>query len=146
MSLADSADVATIVGGIAAFVVALSAGFAFWQYRRSVRTQRAQWLLNLFERFYEKETYREARRDLDWNGGKGIRAAIQTDEYDPLEERWTDYLNFFEFVAYLRELGELSEADTTAMFEYWLRQLQGFRDYMKHNGYDKLDALLGSME
>lgn len=142
MNLADAADIFTVVGGAAAAVLVLPAVVAVYQYFRNSRTQRTQWLVNLFERFYEKETYREVRRDLDWNDGANIKAAIEQTQYNELEERWNDYLNFFEMVAYFRETGELSSGDVNAMFEYWINQLRPFEQYLRENGYEKLLGLL----
>lgn len=33
---------------------------------------------------------------------------------------WTDYLNFFELVAYLRESKQLAAEDVKALFEYYI--------------------------
>jgi hypothetical protein len=146
MSLQDWADVATVGAGLAALIVAFSALVAYWQFARNSRAQRAQWLVSLFERFYERDIYRDVRRDLEWNQGGTINQSIESDEYDAFEEKWTDYLNFFELIAYLREIGQLSDEDIKAMFQYWLRQLQGYGEYLRSNGYDKLGRLLVTME
>ena len=36
---------------------------------------------------------------------------------------FTDYLNFFEFMAYLEDRGQLSKRDVAALFDYYLRLL-----------------------
>lgn len=113
--------------------VALSAVLAFRQYRDATRTQRAQWLLALFERFFETDRYREARR-----------SGYHVED----EQKWADYLNFFEFIAYLEEQGHLTKGDVTVMFEYWLKQLDlpEVREYLRREGFEKLEAYLTSME
>ena len=39
------------------------------------------------------------------------------------EARFTDYLNFFEFMAYLNECDQLSQKDVRALFHYYLRAI-----------------------
>ena len=82
------------------------------------------------------------RRDLEWNEGAAIRIAIESAEFDGLEEGWTDYLNFFGMVAYLHRINELTTEDVRAMFLYWLKQLPPFRPYLSENGYNELYTLL----
>jgi hypothetical protein len=89
------------VGEIAALIGALtlagSACVGLWQYWRNSQRERMQWVHSLFEKFYETDSYREIRRQLDWRQEASIRAAISRDT--ALEEKWNNYLNFFEFIA-----------------------------------------------
>ena len=126
-------DFAAIAGGIAAIFVAVSAVSAFLQYRSATRTRRAEWLLALFERFFEKDLYRDVRR-----AGENVDDA----------ERWNDYLNFFELISYFEEQGHLTRSDITVMFDYWLRELDHpeVRQSLQEQGFEKLDRYLGTME
>jgi hypothetical protein len=59
----------------------------------------------------------------------------------------TDYLNFFEFMAYLENCGQLSRSDVAALFDYYLRLLSKHKDVREYvvegrNGYDYLKKLL----
>ena len=67
--LGDLADIFTVVGGAAIALLLLPAALAIWQYRRNSRTQRAQWLLSLFERFTRKTSI--ARFVGIWTGTGG---------------------------------------------------------------------------
>jgi hypothetical protein len=64
------------------------------------------------------------------------------------EQKWADFLNFFELVAYLVEQSHLTRVDATVMFDYWLKQLDEpeIREHLISHGYEKLDAYLASME
>jgi len=140
MNLADWADVFTIVGGVATAVLVVPAAFAVLQYFRNSRRQRAQWLADLFERFYEGEAYREVRRHVEWVDENTLRSALSDDP--DLEQKWTDYLNFFEFIAYLQKVGELKSEDVDAMFRYWIDQLRPFQGHLAEYGYENLVQLL----
>jgi hypothetical protein len=59
----------------------------------------------------------------------------------------TDYLNFFEFMAYLEARGQLSRRDVVALFDYYLRLLSKHKDVRRYvlddrNGYGYLKKLL----
>ena len=63
------------------------------------------------------------------------------------DAKFTDYLNFFEFMAYLNERNQLSEKDVRALFHYYLRAMwkhEAVRKYVldDENGYDYLKKLL----
>lgn len=140
MNLDDAADIFTIVAGVASVVLALSVVAAFMQYTRGLKVQRAQWLVDLFEKFYEKDAYREVRRYVDWTEQSSVRAAMSEDP--DFEQKCTDYFNFFELIAYLEQIGELKREDVDAMFRYWIDQLRPFQGYLAEYGYENLVQLL----
>lgn len=135
----NATDIAAIIGSIAGLLLAIPAFFALLQYRSNSRAQRAQWLVGLFERFYEKDSYREVRRHVEWQEEE-VRSKISEDP--DFEQKWTDYLNFFEFIAYLEGIGELKSQDVDAMFRYWIDDLRRFDGYLREFGYENLVQLL----
>ncbi len=143
---------------------------ALWSARRAIREygsrtglEKAQWLARLFEKFYEHKSYKKIRQaidfeelipiltliDKDLSARSGTGATFSRDEKDLLDE-FTDYLNFFELVAYLRELNQLEERDVRAMFSYYLdrmREVDGdgkILRYIRESGYEHLVALLSA--
>ena len=141
MNLDDAADIFTIVGAVAAVVLALSVVAAFMQYTRGLKVQRAQWLVDLFGRFYERGAYQEVRGLIE-GSEKGQLLSAANDDPD-LEQKLTDYLNFFELVAYLEGIGELKRQDVDAMFKYWIDNLGTLQPYLKKYDYENLVQLLG---
>ena len=58
---------------------------------------------------------------------------------------FTDYLNFFEFVAVLGKSGQLKENEIEDLFRYYLDCLEKnrkVREYIAGRGYEHLDRLL----
>ena len=96
---------------------------AFWAlrvYHSNSRRERARWAEDLYSRFYEKEGLKQVRDMLDCDAGNARVAQLVADE----SPAWTDYLNFFEFVAYLQESKQLSQQDVEALFSYYLECLK----------------------
>ena len=64
------------------------------------------------------------------------------------QQRWNEYLNFFEPISYFEERGKLTGNDVSVMFDYWLKELDRpeVRQYLREQGFEKLDRYLGTME
>jgi len=63
------------------------------------------------------------------------------------DAKFTDYLNFFEYVAFLKDSRQLRDSEVEALFGYYLDCLnrhERIRKYINDtaNGYEKLRALL----
>lgn len=122
----------------------LAALVAAWSYRKSVRLDRVKWAAQLFERFYEQERYKRIREVLDCEAG----AAEAVDSL-VLEQsaEFTDYLNFFEFVAFLAKERQVPLKYVTRLFDYYLKCLcrhRSVREYVEDQGrsYECLRWLL----
>lgn len=125
-------------------LAAIAAWLAVLTYRRNSRLERARWLSSLYSKFYEALDLKMIRETLDCTPPDG--PAVQKLVHDE-DARFTDYLNFFEFMAYLKACGQLSTKDVTAMFDYYLRVLSKHEDVRKYvmddrNGYGYLKELL----
>jgi hypothetical protein len=133
-------EIAAVIGAVAGLILALSALPALYQYRINYRAQRARWISDLSRRFYEGDGFKEIRRLVEPSEKSEFLAAI--DEDPDLEQKWTDYLNFFELIAYLEDIGELNDRDVDAMFRYWLDALSKYHDYLQLYHYGNLVELL----
>jgi Mlc titration factor MtfA (ptsG expression regulator) len=87
-------NIATLVG----------AALALYVYYQNSRLRRAEWLASLYEKFFERSDLKTVREILDCTPGQSA-AIDQLAAEEPAE--FTDYLNFFEFVAVLRKTRQL---------------------------------------
>jgi hypothetical protein len=133
--------IAKILGGLGFIVAAIS-------YRSQQRIKRAEWLKSLYEKFFENSTYKEVRVWLDYGylhdrltiGDPGIIRAN--------EEMFTDFLNFFEFIAVLNARAHLSLDQVYDVFDYYLKKIKSDPDcqnWIERYGFEKLRGLLQKM-
>ncbi len=135
MDLAVLRDIVTIVGGVAVV-------FAFLQYRANSRLERARWLASLYEKFYEKDHLKGVRQILD-SADRDVSEINKLVTDEPSE--FTDYLNFFEFVAVLQKSGQLKSNEIEGLFHYYLDCLEKspkIREYLAAKGYEHLDEFV----
>lgn len=111
-------QVASSIAGIVAVF------WALWVYRSNSRRERARWAEALYARFYERAELKGVRDKLDCAPGDAAVANLVTEEPAAL----TDYLNFFEFVAYLQSSKQLSKANVQALFSYYLECLRQHKE------------------
>src|SRR5215213_10150888 len=108
-------DLFAIIGGTIAIAT----------YRRNARVRRAEWLSSLHSKFFETPTYKRIRQVLEARDERfvALRQAVADNQTNDDVELFVDYLNFFEFVGSLRELGQLSTDEIDRLFDYYLKQL-----------------------
>jgi len=116
---------------------AISVAIAVATYWKNSALERACWLSSLYTKFYEAPDLKFTREVLDCNPPDSPEVKKLVEEEDA---RFSDYLNFFEFMAYLKACGQLSQNDIAALFDYYLRILSKHGDARKYglddrNGY-----------
>ncbi len=117
MSLESAKTIVQILSALATAVAALGALIV---YRMNSRRERARWAESLYARFFERTELKAMRDKLDCPpGDAGVRQLVAEES-----AALTDYLNFFEFVAYLESSKQLSETDVEALFGYYLECLK----------------------
>jgi hypothetical protein len=125
---------------VAGAIAALS---AFGVYKGNSRRERARWAENLYSKFFEQKELKKVRDLLDTDADDTqVREFVTKEASD-----WTDYLNFFEFVAYLQSSKQLLERDVQALFGYYLECLKRHRSVLEYiqnedKGFDYLRQLL----
>lgn len=99
-------------------------------------------MFDLYQRFYQ-DRMRAVRIRLDWEKLDFVREPLEDKHQQALADL-DDYLNFFEFVAYLEELGQISKEDVRHLFGYFLENLQeeSIVNYVTKWGYGNLARLL----
>ena len=134
-----------VMATISATGTALAAGFAAFVYRRNSALERAKWASSLYEKFYEATTLKQMRDRLDClNELNSVNEIVIREE-----PAFTDYLNFFEFIAFLKTSKQLKDSEIEALFGYYLDCLNRHdrvRQYISNpeNGYEGLMSLLVS--
>jgi hypothetical protein len=109
----------TLIAGAAAVGGVSSAIAALIGYYRRLKLERAKWALSLYEKFYEQDSLKRVRDILDNESGDSeVESLLLQCPSD-----FTDYLNFFEFVAFLEKKRHLKKEEVKALFDYYLKSL-----------------------
>lgn len=127
-------------------ISAVGVALALISYRTQIRLKRAEWLKTLFEKFFENPTFKDIRRKMDYN-----MAALQNNLHkdQELEENLVDYLNFFELIASLWKLKQISLHEIRMLFEYYVNLIQKssfLRTYLEKQGFENLHRLIKKLE
>ena len=146
MTVSSTIQIAYWTAGIVYSMVATVAAIgALLVYRNNSKRERARWAEGLYARFYEKPELKKMRDQLDCVAGDAGVASLVSEESSAL----TDYLNFFEFVAYLKSSKQLSESDVQALFGYYLDCLRRHKDVVgyirnKEKGFEYLSKIMSA--
>src|ERR1700739_877717 len=127
------------------YLMATAGAFvAVLTYYRNSTIERARWLSSLYSKFYEAPDLKRIRKSLDESlpNAPAISDLVRNEDPD-----FTDYLNFFEFMAYLEVRHQLGRRDVEALFDYYLRVLSKHKEVREYvledrNGYGYLKKLL----
>ena len=152
------------ISAVAELIFALGAvGGGVWgvyTYRKSKRTEAAEWINELFRDFYLNDQFEEIRRGLEYHYDEEIQQLIEgrLTERDrnikPLDKediellaQIDDLLNYFEHISYLEQEGHIKTEDKEAMFEYWFRLLDqpkfaAIRRYVSKFGFNRISDSL----
>jgi len=146
-AIALCAPLVTVVRDLFAI---LAGAFAIITYWRNAKVRRAEWLSDLHSKFFEAETYKQIRSVLEGKGERwnNLAKAISDNQTNEDVELFVDYLNFFEFVAGLQKLGQLSIKEIEQLFDYYLRQLAGeetVRNFVSTQGFESLQKLFAQL-
>jgi hypothetical protein len=127
-----------VLGGVGIVVAVLN-------YRNQVRIKRAELLKSLFEKFYENTIYKEVRVWLDYGHLHAKLTAEDIGVREINEEKFTDFLNFFEFIGVLYTSNQLTFRLVSEVFDYYLEKIKGDADcqaWIREYSFEKLKALL----
>lgn len=133
--------------GIKAFGL-IAVVFAALGYLKQLKIKKGEWLQLLFEKFYENQHYKEVRK---WIDNNEIEKKITTDDaISDEDEKFTDFLNFFEFIATLEAQRQISKTDVVNLFDYHLKKIKHSPTCMRwisnsEYGFEKLRNLLNTI-
>lgn len=140
-------EILKALGEIIGLIGTLVAGFwAVLIYRQNLKLERAKWVKELYEKFYEHVELKKIRDLLDSNDHSQVRSVVANED-----SAFTDYLNFFEFLGYLFESKQIETKEILGLFDYYLRNLKQNKpvaDYIADpkKGFERLQALLNIVE
>jgi hypothetical protein len=130
------------IAGTAALVAVL---VAVINYRSQTKLKQADWLKSLFEKFFESPTYKEVRVWLDYGMLHERLTVNDAATRQANEEKFTDFLNFFEFIGVLYSRKHLSLEQVYDVFDYYLKKIAAdadCREWIDQYSFEKLKALL----
>lgn len=127
-----------VLGGLGIIVTVLN-------YRSQVRIKRAELLKSLYEKFFENSLYKEVRVWLDYGYLHDRLTVADEIQREINEEKFTDFLNFFEFIGVLYTSNQLTFKLVYEVFDYYLKKIKKDEDcqkWIKEYSFEKLKALL----
>ncbi len=131
-----------MVAGTGALVAVI---VAVVNYRAQTRLKQAEWLKSLFEKFFESPNYKEVRVWLDYGLLHERLTVADAALRQANEEKFTDFLNFFEFIGVLYSRKHLTFEQVYDVFDYYLKKLAedaDCREWIDQYSFEKLKALL----
>jgi hypothetical protein len=140
--------IAKILGGLGFFIAALVYRIQARSYRDQVRIKQAEWLKSLYEKFFENPTYKEARVWLDYGYLHDRLTENDKQKREENEEKFTDFLNFFEFIGVLYSRNHLTIEQINEVFDYYLKKIKLDPDcqkWIQDYSFEKLKALLNDI-
>jgi len=135
----NGVDIIIKIAGVIGIFIALL------NYRNQVRIKRAELVKSLYEKFFENNSYKEVRVWLDYGH---LHARLTVEDGQQLEineEKFTDFLNFFEFIGVLYTSRQLTFKLVSEVFDYYLRKIKvdaDCKDWIDRYSFEKLKALL----
>jgi hypothetical protein len=116
------------------FVGIAAAAISALQYLKNSQRERSRWLFEQYLRFYSNPILKEMAERIDWGETRFTKDESQRELWGKLDE----YLNFFEFIAYLRTKEQLRPDEIEYMFDYPLQQIASDKNvaqYFMRKGY-----------
>lgn len=123
-------------------ITALGVWLTWQTFNANRKIRRAEWLKSLYEKFYENDQYKTVRRWIDFDT---LSTELQHDGSHEKEEKLTDFLNFFEFIATLEKMKQLSVMEIQDLFSYYLTRIRSTEicmNYLQVYEFRNLEKLL----
>jgi hypothetical protein len=142
---------------ILAFAACFTGYQAIAEYRGRTSAEQIRWVFQLFQQFFQDHKYQLIRQKIDYDDLEDIVPLMERDtkrdaefakEERDLLDSFTDFLNFFEMIAYMIARKQLAAADVRQVFDYYLRRMTEIRcakelfQYLSATGFENLSALL----
>ncbi|HEY8184724.1 MAG TPA: hypothetical protein VIF64_01575 [Pyrinomonadaceae bacterium] len=132
---------------VAALGTLIAGVFALRVYRSNSRLERARWASELYKSFYQEGKLKDIRDKLDCAAGSDNVNKLVIEE----DSEFTDYLNFFEYIAFLKNSKQLHESEVQDLFGYYLSCLRRHASVQAYilnseNGYEGLAKLIGTVK
>jgi hypothetical protein len=132
-----------IAASIAALGTLTAGVFALCVYQKNSNLERAKWASQLYESFYQRDNLKGIRNKLDsTEDSQEVQELVASETPE-----FTDYLNFFEFIAFLKKTKQLGDSEVEDLFGYYLSCLARNTAVSRYvldskNGYEGLAQLI----
>jgi len=151
MKLADWKDIFTIIGVV---LTAFGVIWAVFVYRRNSNLERVKWISNLYEKFYEKDDLKVVREILDCQCTENKQSKEEkkvASIVDGETKEFTDYLNFFEMIAFLKKNNQTTIEQINDLFGYYLQCIEKHKNVLEYiedetKGYELLRGMLKEID
>jgi disulfide oxidoreductase YuzD len=140
-------DIKDLAETVEHFGVVVAAAWGLYVYRRDVEEKRLNWIRKLWTRYYMDNSFKDVRADIIWKQ-KNITHLKKLAEMDTASDEdiyrmiaIDNYLNFFEFIALLKQRHQLKIEEVEQMFGGTLDELcerDDIRSYLADNGYTRI--------
>jgi hypothetical protein len=133
------------------FILTVGTWVGLCTYKKTAKLKRAEWLRSLYEKFYEQPQYKKIRQAIDYETEdlQKIVFGIENGGETELLESFNDFLNFFEFIAVLWKLEQISLDEIRMIFEYYIRRMGDFDfilKYLEEEGFENLKLLINEFK
>jgi hypothetical protein len=116
-------------------------------YHINNKVKRGEWLKSLFEKFYEENKFSDVRKNIEYNS---LKSFLKIDDKGMAankenEEKFVNYLNFFEFISMLQFKKYIKPDEVKDMFDYYIDKLKNdtfIVQYVNQLGFENLEKLL----
>lgn len=135
----SGADIFLKIAGVLGIFIALL------NYRSQIRIKRAELVKSLYEKFFENNIYKEVRVWLDYGHLHARLTVEESQQREINEEKFTDFLNFFELIGVLQTSNQLTFRLVSEVFDYYLKRIKADADcqaWIRDYSFEKLKALL----
>lgn len=135
----NGVDIVIKIAGVVGIFIALL------NYRNQIRIKRAELVKSLFEKFFENQIYKEVRVWLDYGHLHAKLTVVDQAQQEINEEKFTDFLNFFEFIGVLHTSRQLPFELVFEVFDYYLKKIKDdadCREWIDRYSFENLKALL----
>lgn len=135
----NGVDIIIKIAGVIGIFIALL------NYRSQVRIKRAELVKSLYEKFFENQIYKEVRVWLDYGHLHTRLTVADKAQLEINEEKFTDFLNFFELIGVLHTSNQLTFKLVSDVFAYYLKEIKedaDCREWIDRYSFEKLKALL----
>jgi gamma-glutamylcyclotransferase (GGCT)/AIG2-like uncharacterized protein YtfP len=150
--LSAGADLLMAIGTVT------TALWAVTSYRSAKRAEKSRWMKELFSEFFFNNNFDEVRDLIEFGYKTKLEPLLyqaslgRYDEIDTTEERRLikeidNFLNYLEYVLYLRDNRQIGAEDVEVTFGYWIGVLADskhavLRHYCENFGYERVFALI----
>lgn len=129
------------------FATSVGIGISVFTFLKNNKVKRGEWLKSLYEKFFEADSFKKIRREIEYSRLEIFLAldnkGMATNEEN--EEKFVDFLNFFEFISSLQMNDHIKANEVKDLFGYYFQKLKEssfIHFYITFYGFENLSKVL----